>query len=101
MRGHRLLNRAALISSARPGPAGIYEAMEIYIEYRRRHKGGGTGMKKTSFFQALSGVDALASGRYINSTSLLSVSTAERGADSSEAALAFFMGWPGEKEAAS
>jgi hypothetical protein len=49
-------------------------------------------MKKTSFFQALSGVDALASGRYINCTSLLSVSTAERGAASSEAALAFSIG---------
>jgi hypothetical protein len=58
-------------------------------------------MKKTLFFKAFSGVDALASSRYIYCTSLLSVSTAERGADSSEAALAFFMGWLVEEGAAS
>jgi hypothetical protein len=101
MSGHRLLTQAAPASSARPGAAGIYDAMELYIGHRRQHKGGGTGMKRTSYFQTLSGVDAPASGRYIKGTSLLSVSTAERGADSSEAALAFSIGWPGEKEAAS
>ena len=58
-------------------------------------------MKKTWFFRTFSGVDPVASCRYIKGTSLLSVSTAERGADSSEAALAFFMGRPVEQEAAS
>jgi len=101
MRGHRLLKRAALVSSARPWLAGIYDATKLYIGQTRWHKGGGTGMKKFSFLQTLSGVDALAFGRYISCTSLLSVSTAERGANSSEAALAFFMGWPAGKDAAS
>jgi hypothetical protein len=58
-------------------------------------------MKKTSFFPAISDVDAPQSCRYIDCTSLLSVSTAERGADSSEAAPAFFVGWFAERKTAS
>jgi hypothetical protein len=58
-------------------------------------------MKKTSYFQTFSSVDAMAACRYIIVTSLLSVSTAERGAGSSEAALAFCTGWRGAKETAS
>jgi len=46
-------------------------------------------MKKAADFPRFSAVDAAQACRYINGTSLLSVSTAERGAVSSEAALAF------------
>jgi hypothetical protein len=56
---------------------------------------------KNSAFLAFSAIDASKLRRYSTGTSLLSVSTAERGADSSETALAFFMGWFCEKDAAS
>jgi hypothetical protein len=58
-------------------------------------------MNKIACFPLFSAVDAAKACRYINGTSLLSVSTAERGAVSSGAALAFSMGWFAGKGAAS
>lgn len=54
-------------------------------------------MKRAVHFPLFSAVDATESRRYINCTSLLSVSTAGRGAVSSGAALAFLGGWLGRK----
>ena len=54
-------------------------------------------MKENARFHLFSAIDVIGCHHYIGYTSLLSVSTAGRGAVSSGAALAFFMGWPAEK----
>ena len=54
-------------------------------------------MKENARFHLFSANDVIGCHHYIGYTSLLSVSTAGRGAVSSGAALAFFMGWPAEK----